>query len=165
MLDKDKVILINLLVDYNKNEKKFPKLKYLSKYSETYKFIFEGIEKRITKKELQSIYIGYMDTVINKGKGSSGFRKELYLVYIKNTDLFEKFICLNIFQEDKKKIEFQEIGDEFKAVLDLDWLKDLLLNNMEGGKFKQFSSSTAWKIESWLLEIFPFYNSVWVIVK
>jgi len=160
MKEKDFKVLVNLLINYNKKEKKFPKWDKLVKYNETYQSIFPYIKD---KKDINKIYIWYMDAIINKW--GSKFRTELLKIYKKNRILFERFIVLNIFQEDKKSFEFQAVWDEFKAILDLDELKNKVLWWTEWWKFKQFSSSTATKIDDWLLEIFPFYNSIWVIIK
>jgi len=54
MKEKDFKVLVNLLINYNKKEKKFPKWDKLEKYNETYKSIFPYIKD---KKDINKIYI------------------------------------------------------------------------------------------------------------
>jgi len=160
MNEKDKKILLNLLLDYTKKEKKFPKFEKILKYNELYKMIFSNLKK---EKDIKELYLSFFKLQILKGW--SKFRKEIKKRYEKNNKIFEDFYLMNLKRENLKNPLFHEIWEEFLEKLDLEWLKNIVLWSMENWKFKQFSSSTASKIDNLILEIFPYFNQIWVITK
>ena len=116
-------------------------------------------ELKVNDKVFKLIIKDFIVSEILKASKSNKMRTLFKEAYIKNNELFEKFIFINLDNDNKYK-DFEKIGWEVKKILEE--VEDQVLKHMEGWIHWDKSSSVSEKFKTFINTIFPSYYNIWV---
>ena len=157
--DKDRIIFEKLILEFEKETKKFPSYSNMLNHSKSKVFIWLLDEKSYNK-----LLLTFRVNELKKVRKSSPLMKQLFKeLFEKDKNQFVQFMILNLNKDNLFNKEFQNIWKIINE--EIIKIEDQLLKKVEWWKYSDFSSSIDTKFKNYIKRFFPLINNVWVTIK